>query len=194
MVDVKTYQCFPTTICEFKLEPNNLMLDYVKNSVKNHKIHTEDNLHKTSEFNSLKEKVLETSEWILKEQEYEYEKLDITGMWANILNDGEVHAPHTHSNNFLSGVYYLQATEDTSPIHFFDPRPQAHILSPRKKLNWNNSSMVQFNSVTGIGLIFPSWLQHWVPKNNGVQRISVSWNIMVRGNYGEPNTLQNAYI
>ena len=52
---------------------------------------------------------------------------------------------------------------------------------------------MQFNSVTGKGFIFPSWLQHWV-KTNEEERISVSWNILVNGHYGEPKTLQNAYI
>ena len=53
--------------------------------------------------------------------------------------------------------------------------------------------MIQFDSVVGMGLIFPSWLQHWVPQNKD-NRISISWNIIVRGQYGEPNTLQNANI
>jgi uncharacterized protein (TIGR02466 family) len=93
----------------------------------------------------------------------------------------------------MSGVYYLKASKDTAPIQFFDPRAQAHILSPRKKYNWDNSNMIQFNSVKGVGLLFPSWLQHWVP-NNKDDRISISWNIIARGDYGEPKSLQNANI
>ena len=53
--------------------------------------------------------------------------------------------------------------------------------------------MVQFDAVTGMGYIFPSWLQHWVPPTEE-DRISISWNILVRGYYGEKGTLQNAYI
>ena len=34
---------------------------------------------------------------------------------------------------------------------------------------------------------------HWVPQTHD-ERISISWNILVRGNYGEPDTLQNAHI
>ena len=51
-----------------------------------------------------------------------YDRIEITGMWANKLKVGESHPPHTHSNNFLSGVYYLEAGENTSNIQFFDPR------------------------------------------------------------------------
>ena len=44
-----------------------------------------------------------------------------------------------------------------------------------------------------MGLVFPSWLQHWV-RPTGSERISISWNILIKGHYGEPNDLQNAYI
>ena len=73
------------------------------------------------------------------------------------------------------------------------PLALQYILSPRKKYNWDNSNMIQFNSVKGVGLLFPSWLQHWVP-NNKDDRISISWNIIARGDYGEPKSLQNANI
>ena len=53
--------------------------------------------------------------------------------------------------------------------------------------------MITFDPTENTGLIFPSWLQHWVPTSNG-ERISISWNILIKGHYGEPHTLQNAYI
>ena len=53
--------------------------------------------------------------------------------------------------------------------------------------------MVSFASKIGTGVIFPSWLMHWVPATED-ERISVAWNIIVRGEYGEPDQLQNAYI
>ena len=192
MVDVKSYECFPTMIYEFKSglsnSDHNLMLKYL--AVERDK---ENDLHTLSYFKPLKDKILELSTYILKSNEYIYEKIEITNMWANKMEDEEIHAPHTHSNNFLSGVYYLNASKDTAPIQFFDPRPQASVLVPRKIPNWHNSNMIQFDSVIGIGLIFPSWLQHWVPQNKD-NRISISWNVFVRGEYGEADTLQNAYI
>ena len=120
-------------------------------------------------------------------------------MWGNILKPNSsrsAHHPHTHSNNFLSGTFYLQSSSKTSPIFFFDPRPQASIMRPRKKdkLGNNlNADQMSFDSQTGYGVIFPSWLQHWVPQTND-ERISIAWNILPRGDYGEPNTLQNAHI
>ena len=114
-------------------------------------------------------------------------------MWSNHLKPGQSHPPHTHSNNLLSGVFYLYSESPASPIQFFDPRVQSSILSPRNKPNKYNSSMIQFLCLPCTGYIFPAWLQHWVPPTP-VDRISISWNIIVRGEYGEVGTFQNANI
>ena len=195
MVDVNVHKCFPTIIYEFEYEAidKHLMESYIIQVRKNHKYHTDDDLHVLSYFARLRDMVKEVSRQYLDDLEYEYDSLEITGMWANKLFEGDSHPPHTHSNNVLSGVYYLSTSDKTSPIQFFDPRVQAHVMKPRNKTNWNNASMLQFDSVEGKGFIFPSWLQHWVPPT-GDERISISWNILVRGEYGEPNTLQNANI
>ena len=112
-------------------------------------------------------------------------------MWANKLIKGDVHPPHTHSNNIFSGVYYL---EGGSQIQFFDPRPQASVFQTNvTKVTQSNASMLAFDSQKGAGLIFPSWLTHWVPVTDKT-RISISWNILLRGDYGQPNTLQNSHI
>ena len=188
MVDVKTHRCFPTSIHEVKLNIDSLdkkqMLIYVQLKGK------DDDLHRISFFRPLANKVLEYSKKILKDGGYEFDKIEITNMWGNLLSKGQSHAPHTHSNNILSGVYYLQSG---SPIQFFDPRPAATILKPRNTPNWDNSGMIQFDSVEDIALFFPSWLMHWVPSTSK-ERASIAWNVIVRGEYGEPHTLQNAYI
>jgi len=211
LVDVTTHKCFPTLIHEFKLDlDNDKMLDYVygmKRSVvpgTNVSGPSQDDLHKSLIFKPLVDELTLLHDGILQKLEYEYDKIEITNMWANHLQSVDTHPPHTHSNSILSGVYYLLAGKETAPIQFFDPRVQASILGPRRKnMNWYNSNMISFNSVIGVGFIFPSWLQHWVPSTQLVfgqghptqhERISVSWNVLVRGHYGEPNTFQNAYI
>ena len=199
MADVKTYKCFPTLIHEFILDISTddkiLMTKYIE-TFKGVDLltQTEDDLHKMSYFRNLKDNILKLNKTILDDLDYEYEDLIITNMWANIMSSGGSHPPHTHSNNFLSGVFYLKTDTDSSPILFFDPRPQANVIVPRKKENnWENSNIAMFNPTENTGLIFPSWLQHFVPTSKG-ERISISWNILIKGHYGEPNTLQNAYI
>ena len=198
-VEVKEHLLFPTIIHEFDLgldryEESN-MINYIEQGREDVDLYqTCDDLHVLSFFSTFRDNILSINKTILTSLGYEYEGLTITNMWGNIMRGGANHPPHTHSNNFLSGVYYLKAEGDTAPIQFFDPRVQSGVLVPRRKTNNKyNSSMMQFNSVTGKGFIFPSWLQHWVPPTED-ERISVSWNIIVRGEYGEDNTLQNAHI
>jgi len=195
MVDVKEHLVFPTAINEFKYELTNSERDYIFYLLElSNTFQTSDNLNHKSELSNFTNCIQKTCEQIITNQGYEFDKVEITGMWANGLKKGESHAPHTHSNNFLSGVYYVVASEFSSPIQFFDPRPQASTLRPKvEKMSQLNSSMIQFNSVKNVGFVFPSWLQHWVPPTN-IGRVSVSWNVIVRGQYGEPNTLQNSHI
>ncbi len=200
MVNVKKHEIFPTLVHEFKLKLSNYelsnMVHYIENGDDGEKglYQTADDLHVLSFFKSFSGNILNLNREILDDLGYDYEGITITNMWGNIMSGGANHPPHTHSNNFLSGVYYLRAEGDTAPIQFFDPRVQSSILVPKRKTNTiYNSNMMQFNSITGVGFVFPSWLQHWV-RTNETERISLSWNIQVNGHYGEPHTLQNAYI
>lgn len=210
MADVERHEFFPTCLYKFKHEFNNednelnRMVKHIDDNslsnqngqvVKRTGSQTQDELHKIDTFANLTKTIVEVSEKILDEQGYMGE-IEITNMWGNILRpqSQRAHPPHTHSNNFLSGVFYLKTSSSTSPIQFFDPRPQANVLKPRKKeYSTLNSDMTQFQSETGYGVVFPSWLQHWVPETKD-ERISIAWNVLVRGEYGEANTLQNAHI
>ena len=193
MVDVTQHKIFPTIVSEFKYdigsEEHGIVLKELRSSETKMILQTKDNLH--TKLPLFKKKIFETTEKVCREFKFLYNTLEITGMWANKLKKGDSHPPHTHSNNVFSGVYFL---EQGSPIQFFDPRPQASVLHPNLEYTtFDNSSMMQFNSQKGIGLIFPSWLQHWVPTTQK-DRISISWNIILRGDYGQPNTLQNSSI
>ena len=196
MADVKIHKCFPTLVHEFRLNLNHdKMIDYIYNvgEAKGQIHQSPDDLHKYGMFEPLVNELDLIHDSILRKLEYKFDKIEITNMWSNHLYSGDSHPPHTHSNNFLSGVYYLEAEDGAAPIQFFDPRPQSNVLRPRNKASWQNCSMIQFDAIKGVGYIFPSWLQHWVPPTDG-KRISISWNIILRGEYGEPGTLQNANI
>ena len=110
MVDVNVHKIFPTVIYEFEYTPVDkmMMTSYIERSIKRiNSPQTPDDLHMLSYFAKLREKVKEVSKQYLDDLQYEYDKIEITGMWANKLNAGDSHPPHTHSNNILSGVYYL---------------------------------------------------------------------------------------
>ena len=211
VVDVNRIKLFPTLIYSYKseisVEQNQIMLDAIEGNLKvNYKdirsgkdvpfglFQGRDDLHTLSSFKSLADFAEHLCGGILNEEGYKNQKIEITQMWANKQVDSSVHPPHTHANSILSGIYYLKTTDNTSGTQFFDPRAQAKVMIPRRdNQNMLNSHMYQINSETGHGVIFPSWLQHWVPSNTD-ERISISWNVIVRGDYGEPQTLQNARI
>lgn len=93
---------------------------------------------------------------------------------------------HTHPNNFLSAVYYVQIPEGTGAIRFLDPRPQMQTIMPKVA----EQTVFTANEVTvearpGRLVVFPAWLQHAVPVNKGKgERISIAFNLMFK-NYTE---------
>ena len=196
MVDVIKHSLFPTIINSFEFDMDekeyNLVINKLNNIEKSREeliIQTTDNLF--IDIPKFANSIGIITEKICEDLNYKYESIEMTGMWANKLIKGEVHPPHTHSNNIFSGVYYL---EGGSQIQFFDPRPQASVLQiDVTKVTQSNASMLAFDSQQGAGLIFPSWLTHWVPVTDKT-RISISWNILLRGDYGQPGTLQNSHI
>jgi uncharacterized protein (TIGR02466 family) len=118
---------------------------------------------------------------IFEEQDIQYETFEITSMWANVLKTNENFHAHTHANNYLSGVYYVQ-TKNTH-INFLDPRPQSNVIRPAVN-NYNifNSSVLLLSATENKLILFPSWLQHYVSSNKDKEpRISVSFNIMFKG-------------
>ena len=181
MVNVKQHKVFPTIINEIQFDMDeqeyNLVIDELNDMEKfeenNLIIQTTDDLSR--HIPKFTKSIYKITESICEKYEYLYDRLEFTGMWANKLKAGDIHPPHTHSNNIFSGVYYL---EGGSEIQFFDPRPQASVLQPNTtEDNFNNTSMLGFTSDKGVGLIFPSWLEHKVNVNNtNKTRISISLN------------------
>ena len=201
MVNVNKHEIFPTMVYQFNCDFDDLkavditqMNTYILANEREDIVNqSKDGLQTLSTFRNLTDIVYDQNKKYLTDLEYEFDEIEITSMWSNHLKPGQSHPPHTHSNNLLSGVFYLHSEFPATPIQFFDPRPQANILSPRNEPNKYNASMVQFNCLPCTGYIFPAWLQHWVPPTP-VDRVSISWNILVRGQYGETETFQNANI
>jgi len=200
MVNVThTHQLFPTLVHEFIYEADEDLKSNIKNQdvIRFKKSHTcsskNNNLHLEPEFKGFVNKVISTTKDIIEVYQWSYDKLEITNMWINISQKGDAHMPHSHSNNIFSGVWYPFKNKVT-PIFFYDPRNVANFWCPKKtKDNCHNSNIWSFHNRQSMGLIFPAWLVHCVPPADDT-RISISWNMLVRGDYGEQNSLQNASI
>jgi uncharacterized protein (TIGR02466 family) len=106
--------------------------------------------------------------------------MTITGCWANINPPGAYHPTHNHPNNYLSGVYYVAVPESGSRIIFQDPRPLMIMPKPRQ-FTRQTANAADAESRPGRLLIFPAWLRHSVPANDGqTERISISFNLMFK--------------
>ena len=199
---IKKHYSFPTLISEFRYN----IPEEMKQCILNQDCNSSDvfpfftnqtkntRLDKLKEFQGFVTKILETTKEICKMYGYKYKKLDITNLWVNVSKKGSAHNPHTHSNNIFSGVWFPFDNVSNTPIIFQDPRPANSVMQPSIETpNEYTATMKAFQPNKSVGLIFPSWLMHYVPPSND-KRVSISWNILLRGEYGSPTHLQNAYI
>ena len=151
------------------------------------------NLHKNSLYDNLTKTIVQYTKNVFDSLYFEYSGFNITDMWSNVLKPGETHRPHTHSNNILSGVFYVEA-EQTSGIMFTDPRPQAGVIQPDVTKQFvDNANVIKYDSLTNRMILFPSWLQHYVPTNETKSnRISIAFNVMLKGKVGSSEEYQSA--
>ena len=102
----------------------------------------------------------------------------ITGCWANINPPGAYHPTHNHPNNYLSGAYYVSVPDGAPSIQFQDPRPMTIMPRPREFTRLT-ANAADAQSREGRMVLFPSWLRHHVPANDGrAERISIAFNLM----------------
>jgi uncharacterized protein (TIGR02466 family) len=149
-------------------------------------------LHRNPVFQPLVDAVGEAVRASGKGLHHEVDGFQITGMWANWLRATEFHPPHHHSNNFWSGVYWVRSDHpDASPLTFSHPNPAARVLVPRLgELTMANAASWSLPSVPGVLTLFPSWLSHYVGALPDGERISVAFNVMLRGQLSTPDSLQ----
>ena len=146
-------------------------------------LQTDTNIHEFVEFTELVAQINKGAQAVLEFLDIRYDRFEITGCWANINPTGGINTPHTHPNNYLSGVYYVQTQSGADSIFFSDPRPQASVVLPPTHLqSIYSGNEIGFEDRVGRMIIFPAWLVHGVPANRSNRdRISVSFNIMFSG-------------
>ncbi len=137
-------------------------------------------LHKLKDFRELVSCVNDAVTRVLEFIKISSDAVEINGFSANISAPGAAHGMHSHPNNFLSGVYYVQAQEGADTINFHDPRPQPGIIRPPvTDLTAENTDQVVVKVKNGTLLVFPAWLPHSVDANSTDKpRISIGFNVM----------------
>jgi len=107
----------------------------------------------------------------------------IDNLWFNINKKGDSNKRHFHAESLLSGVFYLQCTDDSGRIQFVkqpleDYAVISHLGKPR--ITKLSASAWEYNPTETMCLLFPSWLMHQVESSNSdTERISIAFNIKV---------------
>ena len=113
----------------------------------------------------------------------------ITQSWLNYTEINEHHHPHHHQNSYLSGILYIAADKDHDNITFGHNDYNQIKISPTQG-NELNSNVLTLPVETGETIIFPASLMHSVAVKKGKNsRISLSFNVFVKGNLGQVHDL-----
>jgi uncharacterized protein (TIGR02466 family) len=102
--------------------------------------------------------------------------------WTNVSGKGAFNTPHAHGEFLWSGVYYVNTPETSSPksgmLEFIDPRRGANVGGRLRPAIF--SPKFQIKPRSGLMLIFPSYLLHWVyPNQEESPRVSLAFNAKI---------------
>jgi uncharacterized protein (TIGR02466 family) len=100
--------------------------------------------------------------------------------WMNILSMNGSVGVHRHYDSVISGAYYPYVDEGSAPITFVSATEGFRMLDvqhTRKDApGMYTSNIENVESKTGQLVLFPSWVQHYVPPNKTNMRITLSFN------------------
>lgn len=102
--------------------------------------------------------------------------------WTNVSGKGAFNTPHAHGEYLWSGVYYVSAPESSlarsGMLEFIDPRRGANVGGNLRPAIF--SPKFQIKPRSGLMLIFPSYLLHWVyPNQEESPRVSIAFNAKI---------------
>ena len=104
---------------------------------------------------------------------------------------------HWHSNSIISGTFY-PTTIESDTIRFYDPYwtfKQNMEIETKEYNKWNCSSSFFLAEKNNL-MLFPSWLNHSVEPNEKAttDRISISFNVFAKGNFGIKGTFNELIL
>jgi uncharacterized protein (TIGR02466 family) len=102
-------------------------------------------------------------------------------MWVNVLDTGGRQALHNHANSFISGVIYLTPTHAGSRTVFMKSPGGSEFMFKNDHegitpTEFSADKWVSPAPEPGDMVLFPSYLMHAVPPNQGERRITLSFN------------------
>lgn len=109
------------------------------------------------------------------------EKLPLTlqECWLNINGKNSKNRKHSHGNSLLSGVVYIDASEDTGNIRFYKQVNNSYYYNSYYSSQSEFAhEYISYKPVNKKAIIFQSYLEHDVEENlTDKQRYSIAFNI-----------------
>lgn len=112
---------------------------------------------------------------------FSLENIFFDSYWVNINKRGDYNAPHDHAKSFYSAVFYAAAPMNSGNLIFMHPIPFFANYMQAKKYNYFTSNEWVVTPKTGLLIIFPSYLSHYVePNTSPKDRISLAFNFNLK--------------
>ena len=107
----------------------------------------------------------------------------IKEIWMNVLSKGGHQMMHTHANSFISGVIYLTDCHDSAKTVFHKSMGGSSFIFSNSHAEsattpYNGERWVATDMQRGDLMLFPSYMLHAVPENEGKQRITIAFNAL----------------
>lgn len=104
-------------------------------------------------------------------------------IWINQMVPGGAQKMHNHANSFVSGVIYLTEVDQSAATVFYRPSATTHFLmsneNKRCEIGPYNAPVFRMPATRpGDMVLFPSYLNHEVPPNNGATRMTAAFNAL----------------
>lgn len=101
-------------------------------------------------------------------------------MWLNVLERGGSQFVHSHANSFVSGVIYVTPSHPSARTVFYKSLGGSDFVFKNdthgKMGQYNGDKWTLPEANPGDLVLYPSYLLHGVPPNQGEQRVTVALN------------------
>ena len=101
----------------------------------------------------------------------------------NQLSTGGHQVMHSHANSFISGVIYLTDSDDSAKTVFHNSMGSRQFVFSNNHADsvttpYNGDRWVASDMQRGDMMLFPSYMLHAVPRNEGAERITLAFNAL----------------
>jgi uncharacterized protein (TIGR02466 family) len=104
------------------------------------------------------------------------EFVTLSDSWYTVMNKGSRIHRHRHDSNVFSGTLFINMPEGSTGIAFVNPTFGYKTLNRNNTKTKYSSSSQLVEAKTGDMIIYPSWLEHFVPVQTCDNRITISFN------------------